>query len=327
MRVHSIREQCQHRWDSIFNHFDVPPEVLSKRHQACVFCGGKDRANYADKGYGIYYCNQCASGGIDGFEFLQRFTMRSFKSIADEIEDILGTTVARPAQQTDVGKAREKLNTIWRGSEKISWDDPVGLYLTERGLVGLDLNNIASLRYHQGLDYWERDENNKFTVTGNWPVMVGLVRNSQSYPASLHVTYLDLEGNKAPVDNPRKQMTPIIDWKGGAIRLEKLKKDQDLCICEGIETALALKILHPEFCVWSCLNSGGLEDFMIPGDVNVIHIAGDNDYSFTGHAAVFAFAKRMRLEKKSLGKILIPETTGDDFNDVLLKGKKNGRNK
>jgi len=302
-------------------HFGVDKNVLSKRHQACVFCGGKDRANYADKGYGIYYCTQCAERGIDGFEFLERFTMRSFKSIADEIESFMDLTIARPEQQVNVGNARNKLQTIWSEAKLIVKNDQVDNYLNNRGIEGLDYRRLHGLRFHSGLKYWSFNDKKEMVVTGTYPAMVGLIRTANGNPASLHITYLQ-DGQKADIETPRKIMTPIRDWKGGAIRLEKLKSNQDLCICEGIETALSMKLMHPDYAVWSCLNAGAMKEFTPPGDVNVIHIGGDNDYSYTGQAAAFELARRLRTLGKNLGSVLLPEKTDTDFNDVLINNRK-----
>jgi len=318
MRPIPIREQCQHRWDDILLKFGVDQKILNKRHQSCVFCGGTDRANYSDKGgYGTYFCIQCAPRGIDGLEFLERFTGMNFKDIADEIESFIGTTLARPTQNIDLKKAKKKLNDTWVGSVSIEQGDPVHKYLCSRGLEAIDYDSIKGLKHHPGIEYWERDGED-FKMVGEYHAMVGLVRTPKGTPASLHVTYLTEEGKKADVGTVRKQMTPCMEWRGGAIRLEELPKGSPLCICEGIETALSIKLLFPDFYVWSCLNSGNLEGFAPPSDCSLIHIAGDNDYSYTGQAAAFAIAKELTRQGKEVGGVLLPDERGQDFNDVLL---------
>jgi putative DNA primase/helicase len=49
----------------------------------------------------------------------------------------------------------------------------------------------------------------------------------------------------------------------------------------------------------------------------MVRIFGDNDKSATGQAASWALAKRLRREGYVV-TVDLPETEGDDWNDVLL---------
>jgi putative DNA primase/helicase len=47
-------------------------------------------------------------------------------------------------------------------------------------------------------------------------------------------------------------------------------------------------------------------------------IAADNDYSYTGQAAAYALAKRLKLAGKIV-EVIMPEIIGEDFNDEIKR--------
>ena len=314
-----LREHCQHRWQDILTNFGVPENLLTKRHQACPFCqAGKDRFRWTDHmGSGGFICSQCGSG--DGFDFLEKFTGKSFKEIAGEIRKIIGATTAKPANNTDVSKVRAKLVKIWRDAKPLSKNCPTHRYLHNRG-IRVDFGSLTGIRCHPGLDYWHV-EDEKPEKLGTFPAMVGAVTTPEGNPATIHCTYITPDGRKAAVDPVRKLMTPSRRWNGGAVRLQTLKPNQVLCVAEGIETALSLQTLHPDVCAWACISAGNLEDFVAPGDASTIYIGSDNDESFTGQAASFALAKKL-MTKKHKVRVLMPAHMGTDWNDALITKQK-----
>lgn len=315
-----LREACQHRWHDIMVSMGVHQSILTKRHQACPLCkSGKDRFRWTDYlGMGGYICNQCGSG--DGFDFLMQYTGKDFKGVAEDIRSIIGETQARPVQNSDIEKARKRLVSIWQGANKLSPNCPTHLYLKSRGLDGLRFSTLTGIRCHPGLDYWHYEDDELMNL-GKHPAMVSLVTTYDNKPATLHVTYLTKDGGKAALDPVRKLMTSCRNWQGGAVRLGSLEDGQVLCVAEGIETALTMKLNNPDWCTWACISAGNMEKFLPPNNAHTVYIAADNDYSHTGQAAAHTLAKRIISKMGEIRvSVLMPTKQGHDFNDQLMKG-------
>lgn len=310
-----IKHLTQHRWDDLLTSFGLPEILLNKRNQPCIFCGGKDRARYTDyMGAGTYICNQCAPESIDGFELLMRFTNMDFKALASSIRSSLGDTTARPAQNTDLGKNRKKLQTIWSEAKPLSKGCPTHLYLLGRGLAGIEFGKLTGIRCHPALTYWHVEGGDVMNL-GKHPAMVALVTTPEGQPATIHCTYLQKDGQKAALDPVRKIMTPSRSYQGGAVRLQPLGKDEVLCVAEGIETALAMKLMFPDLTPWACISAGNMEKFEPPQECEggAFYVGADSDLSFTGQAAAYGLAKR--LSGKFEVSVLTPPKKGHDWLD------------
>jgi putative DNA primase/helicase len=161
--------------------------------------------------------------------------------------------------------------------------------------------------------YWEDGKK-----VGEYPAMAHLVSDKDGNPATWHITYLTERGEKAPVFSAKKLMTPSRDWKGGAIRLCcKYSDGKTLGIAEGVETALACAdwLGHP---VWAAVNANNLAAFEPPEWVERLVIFADNDGTFTGQAAAFELARRMKVKRKmKTVEVEIPIEQETDFADEL----------
>ena len=315
-----LREQCQHRWPAIFANFGVPESFTNKKHQPCPLCGGKDRARFTDHmGTGAVICNGCAQDSIDGIEFLQRFTGKDFKTVAADIRSILGETVAAPAKDVNIEKQRQKLTETWAAGMPLSKDCPTHKYLLNRGLAGLDFASLVGLRCHPALTYWHVEDGKPMDL-GKHPAMIGLITTPEGLPASIHCTYLTHDGRKGAFDPVRKMMSPSRPISGGAVRLQKLEENQTLCVAEGIETALAMKLHHPDCCPWAVISTGNMEKFTPPNHCSsAIYIAADNDENFAGQAAAYSLAKKLSL-KKHKASVLMPKQKGDFLDQLNIRG-------
>lgn len=316
-----LSELAQHRWLDIYRAFGLDDKILSGKHCPCPLCGGKDRFRYTDfMGTGGVICNQCMppEEGVDGIEFLKRYTSQSFKQVAKEIRDVLGETQARPAQGQDVAKNKAKLNKIWGEAKPLSKGCLTHRYLYNRG-IRTDFASLTGIRCHEGLDYWQVEDGKPVRV-GNWPAMVGLVSSVDGKPATLHITYLALEATQLGL-NPSKKILPVAQsYNGGAVRLEKYTGQDVLCVAEGIESALALKTLYPDACCWACISAGNMKKFESPDGASTIYIGGDNDKSFTGQAAAFELARRLS-GKKLQAHVLMPREVGTDWADEVYNNE------
>ncbi|WP_299076701.1 primase-helicase zinc-binding domain-containing protein [uncultured Paraglaciecola sp.] len=316
----NLGELCQHRWESILVALGVPENLLNKKHQPCPLCeGGTDRFRWTDHlGTGAYICSQCGSG--DGIKFLMEFTGKDFKTVATDIESILGATEARPPKLADPGKLKEKLNAAWCGAYPLSKGCPSHRYLLNRGLKGIKFSDVENVRCHPAMTYWDSARGDKPVDCGKHPAMLALVVGPDGSSLTVHVTYLTPEGKKIDRKPARKVMQSPHKYYGGAVRLQTLQPGQILCVAEGIETALAMKLLYPDLCPWACISSGGLERFEPPKfremeDVQTIYIAADADLSYTGQAAAYGLAKRLSRDYKP--SVLMPAEMGSDFLDQL----------
>lgn len=311
MQREPLKERARGRWPGILSALGVPAKALKNRHGPCPVCGGKDRFRFDDKGgTGSFICNQCGAG--DGIELVKRLRGVEFKEAARLIEAQIGTAPVIATRQNgravqDDAARREEMAALWKRSQPITPDDLAGRYLHERtGLTEFP----SCLRFAADERYCDPG------TKPSWhPALVALVEPSPAadpcaVPA-LHRTYLHPLGGKADVSSPRKMMGSMP--KGAAVRL--MPHSDVLGIAEGIETALSASVLF-NVPVWAALTAGLLQDWTPPHGVKVVMIFGDHDHSFTGQAAAFALAQRLRA-KGITAAVEIPSTPGKDWNDIL----------
>lgn len=296
----SVIELAQGRWPEILYSLGVDPKFLRNIHGACPWCGGNDRFRFDDKGKGMWYCNQCLHG--DGMDFVQRWFDEEYSEAAERIENLLGHGKIEQAKPEEKKDPRPRLRAVYGDSVRADTNDNVAAqYLRSRSLSPTAITRVSGLQ-----PYWE----DRIKI-GDYRCMVHTVSDANGFPATLHLTYLDDQGLKAPVKSPRKILPPRAPWQGGAVRLHE--PGPVMIVAEGIESALAgsLVLGRP---AWAALNANNMEQFMPPPEVQMLYILGDNDHSFTGQKAAFTLANR--LAKKMPVSVLIPETLGWDFADV-----------
>jgi putative DNA primase/helicase len=147
--------------------------------------------------------------------------------------------------------------------------------------------------------------------------LVAAVQGADGHVVTLHRTYLE-QGAKAPVAECRKLLNAGIS--GAAVRL--FEPTDELCIAEGIETALAVR-LRTGKPVWAALSATHMDKLWIPATVRRVAIYADHDASYTGQAAAYALAKRLKAEAKKSGPrevaVHVPRHADTDWADVLLE--------
>jgi len=318
----------------------------------CPLCfdgkrGGK-RFRFDNKGgLGTWFCQQCGAG--NGYTLIERFTGMSKVEILKSLDDgNCGISSETPIKRftfedTDfspeqVKKNRSKLVEVSSGTLSLAGNDPVSLYLGKR-VPGCDLSRVThDIRFHPRLKFYEEGEGGRFINRGTFPTMVARVVDAAGKPITLHRTYLTLKGEKAPLEDPKKQMKGIRKLDGAAIRITDVPESRTLGLTEGIETGLAVATGYRyRINVWSLLNCGNLALADIPeGRFDKIVIFADHDYIDTKKqyrpGEHYAQLLRERLEKKGYEvEIRIPPKEGTDFADVWLaihdeqqKGAPNG---
>ena len=298
-----IAAQATGRWPAILAALGVDERILSRKHSPCPVCGGRDRFRFTDyQQRGMWICNQCGTG--DGFDLLQRIHGWSFSEAAEQIKPLL-PELPRERQSDDKQKrAVAALNRLRREAVPAAKIPAVEAYLLSRGLIV-----PPGIEAPPALGYWQDGRE-----AGRYPAMLGRVLLPCGTPATYHRTYLH-NGKKAPVESPRKLMTPARPIRGGAIRL--FPAESVLGIAEGIETAIAAHLLFG-LPVWSVIDAAGIGSFEPPVGVRELVIFGDCDANYTGQSAAYAAANR--LSRRLRVDVRIPDR-GGDWNDVLLQSR------
>lgn len=288
-------EAAKGKWREILLSYGVPDRIFNLKHQPCIFpqCGGTDRFRWANRdGDGGFFCNHCGSG--DGLSLLQKFTGKSFKELAREIDKIVGNI--QPQKQRPKTDNSRRIKFIMGRWKHASQCKPVIEYLKGRGL-----SVVSGLMAVESEAYYADGK-----AVGKFPVMVSPFYNVAGKIITLHLTYIQ-DGKKAPVSSPKKLLPAIQKLDGGAIRLTQPHKR--LCIAEGVETALAVMKRYKAPC-WASYCADMLEKFVPPKGVEEVIVCGDNDNSFVGQASAYILAKKLYNNKYQV-QVRIPPKQGD----------------
>lgn len=300
-----LRERCNGRWRSILPALGLNPQYLSGKNGPCPLCReGRDRWRFDNKrGDGTWICTHCGAG--QGLKLAMMFTgVADFKTIAEKIERVLGNSPAERVrrEQTDAAK-RAALNELWLASKPVCAGDPVDLWMRGRGVAPADypvcLRTCMQARYSG-------------PPVSFHPAMLAKVTDAAGRPATIHRTYLNTAGTKAPVEKVRMFCAGKVP-PGSAVRLAPAQPVMG--VAEGIETALAAGKLFG-VPTWAALSDVGVEKFEPPAGTERLTIFGDNDAAGAGQRAAFALAAR--LAPRMRVEVRIPDETGTDWNDVLL---------
>lgn len=144
----------------------------------------------------------------------------------------------------------------------------------------------TSIRCHPRLAYWEKDRIGNPIKAGEYPALVALVSDKTGLPVGIQRIYLNEEGARAAVSNPKKALCSI---SGGAIHLAK--PGEVLHVAEGLETSLAV-FQSTNQPVWSSVSAAGMRALNIPTGVKDLHIWADNDPNQAGQKAAVELAHR-----------------------------------
>jgi putative DNA primase/helicase len=292
------------KWRGVLLHLGIPSSALRDKHGPCPMCGGEDRFRFDNKeGRGTYICNQCGAG--DGMKLACDFTGQPFAEVASRIDGILGNVKAdapvRPAMTED--ERVQALRAAWADSRPVAPGDLVDVYLRARGLG--EQAYPPALRFAPAL----RDGEG-----GIRPAMLALVGLYGHKPTSLHRTFLRADGGaKAEMASPRKMMPGELP-DGCCVQLSEWTQSGPIGIAEGIETAMAASAYF-DVPVWSAINATMLARWVPPEGCDEVLIFGDHDASFTGQAAAYALARRMKAKGMAVS-VQIPPILGQDWADV-----------
>lgn len=289
------------RWPGILKELGVKEEFLSNRHGPCPVCGGIDRYRFDNKDErGTFYCSSCGPG--DGMQLLIRLHNWTFAQAAKNIDAIIGNVIALPSKEKRTMEQKiASIRKTLKECRKVERGDPVWNYLNRR--TGIE-SVPPDIKFHPALYH---------SQGGEYPAIVAIMRDMNGKGVSVHRTYLTADGQKADV-RPAKKFMEGLPLNGAAVRLSKVEKR--IGIAEGLETAFAAGHIF-SMPVWSATNATLLEQFMPPAGVEQVVIYGDNDVSWTGHAAAYNLAKKLTLKGIEVA-VEIPKITGNDWADESI---------
>jgi hypothetical protein len=181
---------------------------------------------------------------------------------------------------------------------------PVARYLASRGIC---VPPPATLRWAPRC--WHGELHREL------PALVALVEHVDRGIVGLHRTYLRGDGSaKAdlPKDLQKRALGPI---GGGAVRLGMPRLGEWHVLAEGIETALSITAASG-LPAWAALSAGGLRSLVLPPELTMVVICGDNDASGVGQRAAHDAADRFIAEGRRV-RVAIPPAPDTDFNDML----------
>ncbi|QBH98775.1 DNA primase [Limnobaculum zhutongyuii] len=299
------------RWPEVFEHYKLP-QVTGRRHYGdeCPICGSKGSFRIDNKDErGTFIC-KCNAG--DGWKLLELTQGKDFKTLASEVDKIIGNEYIKENSENPKRDDRSSLRK-WvshKFSSLLSLKGtPAESYLNLRGIHSLPLEHIR---------YCDNQPANGKT----YQAIYSLATDDKGALCYLHRTLLDGD-KKANVDHPKKmkalQEDSYLSY-ANSIAIRMFPPASTLGIAEGIETALSCKQIYGVN-TWSVMNANIMEKFRVPTGVKHLIIFADMDpHSATGHSAAFACAHSNLTVRNDLVKVSVRWGDNGDFNDLLING-------
>jgi len=321
------RDQVQHlaqgRWmREVYPRLGVPDELLGKQHNDCPFCNREADFRFSNRnGRGGWIC-VCGNG--DGLDFIQRYLgLLSFNDAKDVVVELLGGNnlpayipplraekAEKPQAEMDERQYSEICNEFFK-AVPVTAGDPVWKYLfPTRGLTEVDLSPDA-------IRYLAKTQHRPYGA------MVAAFSNANEEHVQTHRTFLTEDGQKAPIDKPKRFMASCMDgiMDGGSVKLVEHTGDI-LAVAEGIETALAVRELtNYQYPVFATCSEVFMKKLKVPDTVRTVLIYADNDENEVGQRAANVLRECMIALGKKV-EIMLPAKPGTDFADEL-KGRSN----
>lgn len=321
---------------------------------------GTSKSNGRGDGFRFFKDAETSGGGVcntcgkfaDGFRLLMAIEGWTFPQTLEEVAKVVGLDVgsgrvrkdAPPPRVRPKVEAKPPNDTFIRNLLRRAWGEavpvtdplaaPLMRYLMRRKLSIEPIAGLKNFRFHPSLDYVDDDG----VVVGQFPALLMGVSDALGRPATIHRTYLTENGEKAPVEEPKKVFPlpndrslvmpvehPRFDGMmvdgGGFIRMGEPQAGV-LGVAEGFETALAVH-LATGMTVWPCVCADLMERFIPPEGVEQIVVWGDLDRSGRGREA----AQRLKASAWDMGRkalvfmpsLSIPDDAkGVDWHDVWV---------
>lgn len=236
---------------------------------------------------------------------------------------------ARAQAQAD-GRRRAALR-MWLEAEAGLIGTPVAAYLAGRGLRFAELGRVPrALRYHPALEHPHTCLHDaygrvRYGTGTRYPAMVAAITDAAGVHVATHRTYLaaraDGSVGKAAL---RDAKLTLGGWRGGAIRLwrgasgkplAEAPEDDVVAIAEGIEDALTIARIQPEWRVLAAVALGNMAFLDLPAQIRNVMLVfdrdGENDQARCAReAAIVHFQRQGRAVR-----VVTPPEGFKDFND------------
>jgi putative DNA primase/helicase len=293
-------ERARGRWPEILAKLGIEAHFLRNRHGPCPLCGGKDRFRFDDRdGTGSYYCNQCGPG--PGIMLIRKRKDWDHATACREIDRIIGTDA--PAEPASAARALTgadaRRQAVQRALDRATDRRVVDAYLARRGLAA----SSPILRGDAHCPYFDDERR----MLGRYPAVIAPIHGPDGSLESAQRIY------NADVDPRKKLLPPVRTVNGSAALL--FDPDDELAVCEGIETGLAVRQMF-NLPVWAAITEHGVETFEPPAEVRKLQVFADNDSNAVGQAAAYALAKRLS-RRGIVVDVHIPPAPDTDWLDVL----------
>lgn len=346
-----IHEVMKGRWGYFYaDRFPDLREAMDRGNTQgpCPVCGGRTRfkffKDWQSSGGGM--CQRC--GTFAGGYFLTEWLLGTTQAASRELHEWLrqesrSGSSAKIARKPvvdipkDNAKAQAYNQKLWAECLPLTEDCPPVKYLRSRG-IAMPLIQFPSanvMRWHPNANYHATDEEakEKGHRYSRFPALMSKVVKGGKVVA-LHRIYVLKTGlGKADILQPKKLTTGSQTLISGcAIPLYK-PLDGKLGVCEGVETALAIRMLFG-ISVWPCISDSFMgavdwETVLTKKDsagkqlVTELHIFEDKDVNKAGQIAALKLQDRAKAAGVTVirhaPKGNIPKgSKGLDFLDNLI---------
>ena len=273
----------------------------------CPVCGGHDRfaVNIRKQ---VHHCRGCGARGGGAIDLEMHISGASFVEAARSLAGQSNVRPIRPqpapAQHAENDNyALELAERVWRTSKPL----PLSAFILNFCDRAIRLDKVpdrGGLRFHPKCPWGNGTEE---CVIGRFTTVIG------NEPRGIWRRPLD--GSKPKTLGPMAGCV-IRLWPDDYVTT-------GLVIGEGVETTLAaaLNIEHEGTMLqpaWATGSAGNLAKFPALPGIEHLTILVDNDESGTGQRAADE-CKHRWIEAGLEVELLIPDTVGEDFNDVVMK--------
>lgn len=285
MRI-DIKDQVAGNWSHVLSFIGIDDNLLNGKHHDCLMCGKPKHGRWVVNDN--YYI--CVCGSHSAMDVAMNFLGRNFNETSDFIRRRIGTAhMTAPTIIDDSAKIKAKIDGIFSGLQRITANDPAGLYLTKRGVKKAPECGLA---YHPGIAYWEQDEAGKWQDKGLYPALIGIIRKGAEV-VGLQINYLDALGNKANITTQKKN---IGEKAGHYINFNRNMGDA-LAISEGIVNGL-LFMQDSSIPTIAAIDAGNFRKIVMPDNIKHVYIIEDFDMSFKGRMESATLAYRLYVNNK-----------------------------
>lgn len=292
---HDVEQAAYGRWAEIYSAL-VPGNTdwelidTSKKRTECPVHGSSEahpqnlRAGSPEKwdSYGLVICNSC--GSMNYVDVLKQALGWDFPTILKEVWSVVGTgAMARPRPTTqrperpkvkvkeiDVSNTQAIARTLLEQAVPLDHPSaaPVINYLASRKIGPVygplaDILCVPQARY-------------PFAPYGTYPVMLSVVRRATGERINLHQTWLKPDGSGKADVRTKKTLLPRMESGPWAPTIQLDPAGEILCLCEGLETALAVRAMI-DLPVWSVVSAGSFDELELPECVKVVLVFTDYD--------------------------------------------------